>query len=90
MSIVHTTAALEIRSLEPTSKLLLLVLCLGADRQGRGEATTTELANQTGLAERTIRTHMANLVIGGFVKKQRYEFRYELTRQFLPHVAVAG
>lgn len=90
MSQAHTTAALQIRTLEPTSKLLLLVLCLGADRQGRGEATSTELAHQTGLAERTIRAHMATLVTKGWVEKQRYDFRYELTRRVLDHLCRAS
>lgn len=90
MSITHVDAALQIRSLEPPSKLLLLVLCLGADRQGRGEAMPLELANMTGLSERTIRTHMGNLVRAGFLEKQRYEFRYQLLPAFLPPRLVHG
>lgn len=79
MSQAHTAAALQIRGLEPTSKLLLLTLCLGADRQGRGEAMPAELANMTGLSERTIRDHMRKLWFLGLIDRERYDTRYQLS-----------
>lgn len=79
MSHAHTAAALQIAGLEPSSKLLLLVLCLGADRQGRGEATPAELARQSGLSERSIRTHLRNLYDLGMLDRQRYDSRYVLS-----------
>lgn len=79
MGIAHTATVLRLKNLPPSSKLLLLVMSIAADAQGRGELTPKELADQTGLSGRTVRDHLPQLFNLRLIEKRRYDNQYTLT-----------
>ena len=70
--------------LDPTAKLILLVLAEYAVETGETAPSVTTVANLTGISERRTRTHLAHLQAAGWiVAEPNVGGRWQTTRRWL-------
>ena len=71
MSFQAMTAAIKIRGVSPSEKLLLLALANYADETGNCWPSQTRLADDTCMSSRTVRTLLASLETVGYIAREQ-------------------